>query len=360
MTELKTPFSDIIPALSEEEYGLLEESILAEGVRDPLVVWGDILIDGHNRLEIATEHEIIYETINRDFETENDAKEWILKNQLGRRNLDAYTRGVIALEWKKIIAEKAKKNQVLGAEMTNTGLEISPKAVNTRQEIATIAGISDNTISKIEKIEFLGDEGLIQKIHDGEISINKAYIEVKRLAIKDKVQASLMPSGRYRIIYSDPPWTYGDKRDGRTTGAEDHYPCMTISELCALPIRDITEDDAVLFMWVTSPLLSECFAVISAWGFKYKTSFVWDKVKHNMGHYNSVRHELLLVCTKGSCLPDKKQLFDSVQSIERTNTHSEKPEEFRQIIETIYTHGKKIELFARNKIDGWDNYGNQL
>jgi N6-adenosine-specific RNA methylase IME4 len=105
--------------------------------------------------------------------------------------------------------------------------------------------------------------------------------------------------------------------------------------------------------------LKESFQVIDAWGFEYKTSFVWDKVKHNMGHYNSVRHEFLLVCTKGSCTPDVQKLFDSVQTIERTK-HSEKPEEFRKIIDTIYPNGKRIELFSRKKVDGWESFGNEL
>ena len=95
------------------------------------------------------------------------------------------------------------------------------------------------------------------------------------------------------------------------------------------------------------------------WDFKYKTSFVWNKIKHNFGYYNSVRHELLLVCTKGSCRPDNSKLFNSVQSIER-KAHSEKPDEFREIIDTLYTKGKKIELFSRKKVEGWDVWGNQV
>jgi len=84
---------------------------------------------------------------------------------------------------------------------------------------------------------------------------------------------------------------------------------------------------------------------------------VWDKIKHNMGHYNSVRHEFLLICTRGSCTPDVVKLYDSVQAIERTE-HSKKPEEFRAIIDTLYTHGNKIELFARQPADGWEVWGN--
>ncbi len=165
---------------------------------------------------------------------------------------------------------------------------------------------------------------------------------------------------KYKIIYADPAWKYNDKQNTKLRGgAIKHYPTMTITELCELPIREITKDNAVLFLWVTSPLLESSFKLIKAWGFKYKTSFVWDKIKHNMGHYNSVRHELLLICTKGSCTPQVRKLFDSVQSIERTK-HSAKPKEFRDIIDTIYPDGERIELFAREKTEGGTFGGTRL
>jgi N6-adenosine-specific RNA methylase IME4 len=165
------------------------------------------------------------------------------------------------------------------------------------------------------------------------------------------------PVERYRILYADPPWDYGaHAQPDYQTEQRDHYAVMTVEELCDLPVKEWTEDNAVLFIWVTSPILERSFEVIKAWGFTYKASFVWDKIKHNMGHYNSVRHELLLICTRGACQPDKQTLFDSVQSIER-GKHSVKPVEFYDIIETLYTHGKKLELFAREARDGWASYG---
>lgn len=161
---------------------------------------------------------------------------------------------------------------------------------------------------------------------------------------------------KYRVIYADPPWSYGDKQNIEGLGgAVKHYPTMPLADICALPVP--TADDAVLFLWVTSPLLEDSFKVINAWGFKYKSSFVWDKVAHNMGHYNSVRHEFLLIATKGSCTPDVKRLFDSVVSIERTE-HSRKPKEFRDMIDTLYPNGNRLEMFAREAPDGWDVWGN--
>lgn len=167
------------------------------------------------------------------------------------------------------------------------------------------------------------------------------------------------PTGKYRIIYADPPWEYGNEQPEYHTEQANHYPVVPLQEICDLPVKTLALDNAVLFLWVTSPILAEAREVITAWGFEYKASFIWDKVKHNMGHYNSVRHELLLVCVRGSCPPDEQKLFDSVQSIERTR-HSAKPEKFREIIDTIYPSGPRIELFNRGSVpEPWKRWGNE-
>ena len=170
------------------------------------------------------------------------------------------------------------------------------------------------------------------------------------------------PEGKYRVFYADPPWKYtsGDQHatEEQNTVLGTHYPSLSISELCNLDIKSMSEDNAVLFLWVTSPLLEEAFEIIKSWGFEYKTSMVWDKVKHNVGHYVSVRHEFILICTRGSCKPDVPKLHDSVLTIERTE-HSRKPEEIRNIIDEIYPSGKRIELFARGKFRGWNTWGNE-
>ena len=200
---------------------------------------------------------------------------------------------------------------------------------------------------------------LYEQVKSGDASISEARREVNK---RDKAQPPPM-RGKYRVIYADPPWSYGNSGViGETDNyghVERHYPSMSIEELCALPVKDLAENDSVLFLWVTSPLLAECFPVITSWGFKYKTSFVWDKVKHNFGHYNSVRHEMLLICTRGSCTPDSDEKIDSVQTIERSEKHSEKPEEFRAIIDRLYPNGKRIELFSRKSADGWEGWGNE-
>jgi len=173
-----------------------------------------------------------------------------------------------------------------------------------------------------------------------------------------------IPEGKYRVIYADPPWFYTGDQHGKAaaqdTVLETHYPPMDIEDICAMPVKDCAHNNSVLFLWVTSPKIFESMKVIDAWGFTYKAMFVWDKIKHNVGGYNSVRHELLLICTRGDCMPDSPKLIDSVQTIERSKVHSEKPERFREIIDVMYTKGPKIELFARKKVKGWMYCGNQL
>lgn len=182
--------------------------------------------------------------------------------------------------------------------------------------------------------------------------------EIRKSKIIDNGQISL-PDKKYDIIYADPPWAYQEKNIDGYGAATQHYKTMSIQEICDLNILALAKENCALFLWTTSPHLENSFLVIKSWGFEFKSTFVWDKIKHNMGFYNSVRHEFLMICTKGSMTPWNKKLYDSVQSIERKE-HSEKPDEFREIINTLYPNSKKIELFARKKITGWDTWGNQI
>ena len=207
---------------------------------------------------------------------------------------------------------------------------------------------------------------MIKRIDTGEVSINRAFEEVKKeerfQKYKEDSRKPQKLTGKYRVIYADPPWEYGS-HNGRKSNAknpEDYYKTMTIEQLCKMPIKNLLEKDAVLFLWVTSPFLEKSFGVINSWGFTYKSSFVWHKNNHVIGNYNSVRHEFLLVCTKGTCTPDDKKLFESVQFVKRNGLHSQKPEEFRTIIDKLYTYGNRIELFGRKKVKDWKVWGNQV
>lgn len=219
-------------------------------------------------------------------------------------------------------------------------------------------GVTKKLASVAQQLAAL-PEATREAIAQREVTLSQARREVKAAEVTRRVS---LPDAKYRVLYADPPWSYNDKADAgavQAGGAERHYPSMSIAELCALPIPALCEPDAVLFLWVTSPLLFESAAVIKAWGFSYKTSIVWWKMAHNMGHYVSAQHEFLLICTRGSCTPDIKELLPSVVTIKR-GKHSEKPEAFRAMIDKMYPFGKRLELFARSKADNWDSWGNEM
>ena len=374
----------LIPPLTEEEKRLLEEIVVSEGCHDPLVVWGDVLIDGHNRYDICTRRDVPFRVVQREFADKHEAKDWIIRNQLGRRNLTPEQRAYLIgkqyeerkqqgertdltyghSDQKSTTAEVVAKENRVGAQTVRRAAEFA-RAVDTiaanvgekvREKILSReAPLTAKDVQKVARLEPEKQKAIIEKVLSGEA---KSVVDARRLVKKEMVKEVAPPSGKYRVIYADPPWSYGNKLVDGYGAAENHYPTMTIEELCALPVKDLAEDNAVLFLWVTSPLLEECFEVIRAWGFKYKASFVWDKLRKTFGYYNGVRHEGVHGGTRGSCTPDVPKLFDSVQCIERTE-HSRKPEEFRQIIDTLYPHGKRIELFARRPAPGWEVWGNE-
>ena len=219
-------------------------------------------------------------------------------------------------------------------------LGISKRTANLARTLAALRPTELNAITS-------GDKTLAAVTRE-----KAAKVRAKRMAL---------PNAKYRVVYADPPWQYNDQADAGSVqagGAAHKYPTMSIKELCALDVQGICDQDSVLFLWVTSPLLFECAPVITAWRFHYRASIVWNKDAHNMGHYVSVQHEFLLICTRGSATPDTKKRLPSVVT-EKRGKHSVKPERFRQMIDEMYPAGRRIELFARTDVNGWDQYGNE-
>ena len=231
------------------------------------------------------------------------------------------------------------------------------------------------TVYELTKIP---DEPLQQMLGDGTIhpDIRRSeVVKLRRLLLRAETGDPGPIEGKFRVFYADPPWRYSDSGPIGSSDnygrAERHYPTLSLEALCgeenlpngsnlAADVRAAAEANAVLFLWSTAPMMEDAFRVVRAWGFAYKTFFVWDKVRHNFGHYSSVRHESLLVGVKGSCTPEVPQLHNSVVQIKRTPQHSEKPKYFRELIDGLYPSGNRLELFGRRTVEGWDVWGNEL
>lgn len=242
----------------------------------------------------------------------------------------------------KAMGKLAEDDSPEAEEVMETGRVTVKKGLNEFEEV----GVEEASSREIE------DAPHAKRLQD---RINR-YAELRAPDLTS------LDTKRFRVLYADPPWYYAQQIE-KYGPAERHYPTMKTKDICAMGegVKGITTEDAVLFLWSTAPKLRDALEVAEAWGFRYTGAhFIWDKVKHNYGHYNSVRHELLLICVKGSCTPDTPKLMDSVQTIERTDEHSEKPERFREIIETLYTEGKRVELFARKELEGWETWGNEI
>lgn len=176
-------FRQLIPPLSDIERDQLEANLATDGCRDPLVLWDDLIIDGHNRYEICEAHGWTYQTVQQPCTGREDAKIWIIRNQLGRRNLQPYQRAELALALKPLIAAQAKSRLV-----TSTGgavpqpFQNSGKAapIHTQREIAKAAGLSHDTIAKVEAIAAEAPEDVKQQLRRGDISIDRAYQGLKR------------------------------------------------------------------------------------------------------------------------------------------------------------------------------------
>lgn len=189
--QINKEFKELIPPLSADEYKQLEENILTDGCREPLVTWNSTIVDGHNRYNICTENNIPFNTVEKEFKGKEDAIHWIILNQFGRRNLTVVQRSELALRLKPILRKKAKENQkkAIGGDRRsniykNQGFQNSDnldkaeeliqnsdtpiiEKVNTHKEVAKIAGVSHDTIWKTEKILDNGTPEQIDRARKG-------------------------------------------------------------------------------------------------------------------------------------------------------------------------------------------------
>lgn len=169
---------------------------------------------------------------------------------------------------------------------------------------------------------------------------------------------------KYSIIYADPPWKYRQK--SLSGAAENHYPTMSVEEICSLNVADIAADDCALLLWATFPNLPEALKTIQAWGFQYKTvAFIWLKENRSgngwffgLGFWTRANAEICLLATKGK--PKRKSNRVHQFIISPLRGHSQKPDETRDKIIELLGDVPRIELFARQQTHGWDVWGNEV
>lgn len=179
---IKEDLRAYIDPLTEDEYTSLERSLLKEGCRDALVLWGEILIDGHNRYGICQKHNLPFQTVqNTSFQSMDDVHLWMIDNHLGRRSVSDFQRGVLALRKKDILTARLTKPEEAKPENNDAVTEKAiasepPLRTPSRQDIARAARVSNVTLGQIEKIQKTAAPELVDAIKAGDISINAAAI----------------------------------------------------------------------------------------------------------------------------------------------------------------------------------------
>ncbi len=186
-----------------------------------------------------------------------------------------------------------------------------------------------------------------------------------------------LPNDTYDVIYADPPWDYGGKMQYDKTSIKDEnvgfqkqifvssatfkYPTLKLKELKQLDVASISAENCILFMWTTGPQFANSILLGEAWGFEYKTvAFVWDKMMHNPGRYTLSQTEFCLAFKKGK-FPTPRGARNVRQLVAHPRgKHSQKPEIVIDGITKMFPTQKKIELFARNNYQGWDNWGLEI
>jgi len=175
------------------------------------------------------------------------------------------------------------------------------------------------------------------------------------------------PMNAYRLIYADPPWSYKDKCNDGKRGASHKYACMSLDEICALPVAHLAAPDCLLAMWWTGTHIREAFQVCNAWGFTFKnaTGFTWVKTYEKtgkyffgMGHYTRGNAENVLLAVRGK--PKRVCAGVSQLVIAPRRLHSQKPDAVADRLVTLMGDVPRIELFSRTERPGWDQFGTQV
>ena len=359
------------------------------GVREPVVLFEGKILDGRNRYRASRDADVECAFVTYDGD---DPVGYVVSLNLRRRHLTHSQRA-----W---AAAKLANVPRGGDRRSDQSARLHSGSRTTNENAARLLDVSRRSVATARSVRDHGTPELHQKVEAGTVSVSAAADiatlprddqqeivakgEAEILAIAKRLRTEKAKARRdqriariaeisrgnrdldidqtYPVILADPPWKY----DGAPffgawdRNAENHYPTLTLDEICALPVRDLATPDAILYLWTTAPKLAEALAVVEAWGFVYRTNITWDKGRPGLGYYIRVQHEHLLICTRGD-MPTTWAGHQPASIIrEPRGKHSEKPQAVYEIIEDIYPELAKIELFARTPRDGWTAWGNEI
>jgi N6-adenosine-specific RNA methylase IME4 len=374
------PLANLFPQLEGSEFDDLVADVRLHGVREPIWLYQDTILDGRNRYRAA-------QTVGLDCPTRsyagNDPVGFVISLNLRRRHLSESQRAMVAAKL-ATLKDGQRADLVEGlpigraSELLSVGERTIARAREVREhgapELQRAVERGDISVSAAADIAKQPLDEQRQIVARGEQEILRAAKEIraKRIAQRraewtartielSKRNAPLPRDRRYPIALVDAPWPWEayDLASGMERAVEVHYPTMSVKDICALPVGELATADAALFLWTTAPHLQDAFSVIEAWGFSYITNIVWVKDSLGLGYWVRNQHEHLLIAKRGAmrCPPEGLRPPSVIHAPRRE--HSRKPDEAYDLIERMYPDLPKIELFARARRPGWEAWGNE-
>jgi N6-adenosine-specific RNA methylase IME4 len=370
------PIANLFPLMQGAQFTALVEDIKVNGLRHPIVEFEGAILDGRNRHRACLEAGVPVKT---EKYRGKDPLGYAMSVNLQRRHLNESQRSMIAIKL---------ANVRLGDNQHKRGSANLPTL--SQSDAARMLGVSERSVRSAKTVRDSAIPEFVQRVEGGELAVSLVEKvaklpkdQQKKLVNADEAELQgatkkhrratreeelgeatkraneTLADKQYQVILADPPWRFEPySRDtGMDRAADNHYPTMTVEKLMAL--KAPATDDAVLFLWATVPMLLEAIDVLEAWGFEYKSHFVWEKDRIGTGYWNRNKHELLLVGTRGSIpAPAPGEQYDSVIPA-NVGKHSAKPIAFAEMIEAMFPNLPAVEMFARAPRLGWDTWGNE-
>jgi N6-adenosine-specific RNA methylase IME4 len=362
------PAANLFPMLPDAELASLAYDIKENGLREPVIMFGAHLLDGRNRWRACELAGV--EPKLRDWSgTQEQALRYGISLNLNRRHLDESQRAMVAARVADMRqGERRDLQQICRTSQTDAAslLSVAARSVGDARKVIDkgtpeLAAAVDSGKVAVSAAALLVDKSpevqraIVDSVERGESKNVRQAIQKLNAADRREVTADEIADGAFPVIYADPPWEYSNT--GLGGNVADKYPTMDTDAICAMPIGQKATSNAVLFLWATNPLLEDALRVCKAWGFEYKTNIAWTKTTQTTGFYCYGRHELLLICVRGACLP-KPGSIGASHIHAATDEHSKKPDKFYELIERMYD-GPYLEMFARRSRSDWTAFGNE-
>ena len=362
--------ANLIPPLTVSEEHRLKKSLKQDGCREPLTVWKGKLIDGHNRYRYCKANNIPFKVVEKHFSDKDEAKLWMVENQMARRNLTKAAYLSLEDTRQRLVARLAKERQEStqfqeGNKSFQKNLTVPPilgepskdREQETNRQMSKITGIAHGTVAKYNYVrdnaERLDEADIIQAMlvergyeEDGKINkmtISRAYNKLKQKERQEELRHKGYPLNKYEVIYVDSEpsgWNLTRKH----------------------PVKEMSKHNAILFLWSTEDEIKQAMDTMEQWGFNHERCCIWKHNEIEEFHGFETCHDILLIGSKGDfhhmCPRNKLVLFPSLFHQDKGEGY-QRPKEYKQIIHKLYPDLVKVDLIGDNTTEGWENYNQE-